>query len=290
MVPTGPTDTAVTYQVQANYGPNNSLSSAPSTPQSPLDQTLAVQTAIVRGPQGRLYLVAPNIPPGVAWIRVFPTSSGVNYPYDFFNDYGYRQPQTNFTANLTYSAGDVLVSSFSQGSFRLPNSFLPPFGKYTFQCRPFGTNGHVGPAAAPSVLVGSFGPTYVPFMDGSEHLRENLAFWLEAADESGPFQFAINDNTFPQAPTYLFTSGYAYANYHFTLDFGTPFDKIAFIDEFKPFEDNYYLRNFIYSPTNLNPDGSLGTGSFLRRRHATGAHGHNQPFRLPGVRIYKSGR
>jgi hypothetical protein len=247
------------YQVRANYAPGNS---ALSVAQRPISQAYALSTAIVRGPQGQYFLLASAIPNGVTTLRVFREVLEVRYPLDMVNPYSYLQPATIFTASVSGDHFDVPVTNFVQGQYALPDSAVPLYGRYTFVCRPLGMNGTIGPLSTPSLPDAAAISAYIPFLDGSEQLRQNLVFALEAADETGPFQFRLSDNTYPICPAWIFPSSYAYASYHFPWDLGFSAYKYSFVDEFKPFEDNYFLRNFLYSPTNVSSDGSLASGVY----------------------------
>ena len=104
--------------------------------------------------------------------------------------------------------------------------------------------------------------TFIPFVDGTEQLKENLAFALEAADENNSFQFMVAINQNPIPPAYIFPTNYVSAGFYFPFDYGLPQYNAAFLDPFKPFEDNYFLRNFVYALTNVNSDGSLASGVY----------------------------
>lgn len=142
---------------------------------------------------------------------------------------------------------------------------MPLFGTYGsfISCRAVGANGAVGAASTifqinNLLLAESEIGARIPFIDGTEQLKENLAFQLEAADKIGAFSFYVDGAN--QAVS--FPQNYAYAGYYFPLDFGIPQYNYAFLHPFKPFEDNYFYRNFVYAFTNLNSDGSLKSGAF----------------------------
>jgi hypothetical protein len=157
---------------------------------------------------------------------------------------------------------------------------MPVYGGYSVSCRPLGTNGSFGPLADTTQAFTQPSTAFIPFVDGSKQLKQNLVFALEAADGNGPFEFMIPVSQYPIPPTYIFPRNYAYASYHFPLDFGSSLYIDSFLDEFKPFEDNYFLRNFVYSPTNMNSDGSLGSGVYYDPSVI--------PFSLPPIQIPSS--
>jgi hypothetical protein len=250
------------YTVQANYSSNSY--SSPEEP--PFNPRLNVSPAIIRGAQGQYILLVPNIPSEATTIRFYPQPSGATYPDDFFNTETYLQPESNFTPSSTTNIIDVPVSSFStNGEYVIPTSLMPLFGTYGsfINCRALGADGSAGAASTifiinNDLLAESEILARVPFIDGTEQLKENLAFQLEAADKLGSFSFYVEEAN--QAVS--FPQNYAYAGYYFPFDLGSPQYDFAFLHPFKPFEDNYFYRNFVYAFTNLNSDGSLASGAF----------------------------
>jgi pimeloyl-ACP methyl ester carboxylesterase len=251
------------YTVQANYSGNEDAS--PEEP--PFNPRLTISPAIVRGAQGQYILLVPNIPSGVASIRLYLQPSGADYPDVFFSMETYQQPENYFMPSSTTNIIDVPAGSFTtNGEYAIPASLMPLFGTYgnSISCRAIGADGTAGPASTVFQVNIQFPAETeiwgrIPFMDGREQLKENLAFQLEAADELGSFGFYVDGAegavNFPQ--------NYAFANYYFPLDFGSSQYNYAFLDPFKPFEDNYFYRNFVYAFTNLNSNGSLASGAFF---------------------------
>jgi hypothetical protein len=250
------------YTIQANY----SGASYSSPEEGPFNPRLSISPAIVRGAQGQYILLVPNIPSEAATIRFYPQPSGATYPDDFFNVETYLQPESDFTPSSTTNIIDVPVSSFStNGEYIIPASLMPLFGTYGsfISCRALGSDGSAGAASTIFIannyfLAESEIQARVPFLDGTEQLKENLAFQLEAADKLGSFSFNVDGAN--QAVS--FPQNYAYAGYYFPLDFGSPQYDYALLNPFKPFEDNYFYRNFVYAFTNLNSDGSLTSDPF----------------------------
>jgi hypothetical protein len=249
------------YTVQANY----SGAAYASPQQPPFNPRLSISPALIRGGEGRYILLVPNLPSGATTIRFYPQPSGADYPDDFFNAQTYAQPGSYFMPGATTNIIDVPASSFTNGEYVIPASLLPFFGTYGsfINCRAIGVDGSVGAASLlylmnNYILAESEIQALVPFLDGTEQLKENLAFQLEAADELGSFAFYVDGAN----DTVAFPQNYAYAGFYFLLDFGDPQYKNAFLHPFKPFEDNYFYRNFVYAFTNLNDDGSLASGAF----------------------------
>jgi hypothetical protein len=250
------------YTVQANY----SGASYSSPEEGPFNPRLSISPAIVRGAQGQYILLVPNIPSDATTIRFYPQPSGATYPDDFFNIETYLQPENDFTPSSTTNIIDVPVSSFTtNGEYAIPTSLMPLFGTYGsfISCRALGADGSAGAASTIFIannyfLAESEIQARVPFLDGTEQLKENLAFQLEAADKLGAFSFYVDGAN--QAVS--FPQNYAYAGFYFPLDFGSSQYNFAFLHPFKPFEDNYFYRNFVYAFTNLNGDGSLTSSPF----------------------------
>ena len=122
-------------------------------------------------------------------------------------------------------------------------------------------------------------------------MRQNLVFALEAADENGPFQYRLPDNTSPVLPAWVFSFNLRLCQLPLPLDFGCSAYNYSVVDEFKPFEDNYFLRNFAYSPDTVNPDGSLASGVYYRSQCLPSNCGPRPtPILVPGIRLRDSGQ
>jgi hypothetical protein len=270
------------YQVQANYAQGNS---SLSVAQDPQNQNMSVDTVLIRGSNGQYYLAAPNIPNTITNLRIYPEASYSEYPNFQFDIYS--QPMTNFnsTAGATYL--DFPSASFTNGLAIIPESFLPYYNAYNLICVPMGTNGTFGPFAyvtyglfqstsagsnwynaeisALATEINNYWGNLIPFLDGTTQLRQNLIFQLESADELNALQFSVEAIYPDPRPTAIpfvgssdvyFLSDYAWANFHMR-DGGY----VPVVNEFKPFEDNYFYRNFVFgSGGDLNPNGSLVSG------------------------------
>jgi hypothetical protein len=113
--------------------------------------------------------------------------------------------------------------------------------------------------------IGGIWGNVLPFLDGTTQLRQNLIFQLETADQLNALQFSVEAiypdpraSEFPLngSSDVFFLNNYAWANFH--IRYG---QSVALVDEFKPFEDNYFYRNFTaQSEADLNSDGSLASG------------------------------
>lgn len=250
-----------TYQVEANYSGASYLGGT----EQPLNPKYTIATAIARGPQGQYILLVPNIPNGVSKIRVYIQVTAATYPDDFFNStQTYQQPETMFTPTLSVTNFDVPVSSFTNAQYGIPSSLMPYYGSYGVVCRAIDGNEIPGPASTADQVGQPFAESqisaFVPFVDATEQLKENLAFQLESADGNGTFAFTVNNVSQTSPTSIVFPQNCAAVGFFFLLDFGLPQYNYAFIDPFKPFEDNYFYRNFVYASTNVNANGSLTSG------------------------------
>ncbi len=275
------------YQVQANYSDQGQEVSSPlSIAQTPQNQNMALDTALLRGPQGQYYLAAPNIPNTVTNLRIYAEPQYSEYPNFTFDIYS--QPMTNFNSSPGAVYLDFPPTQFTNGLAPLPRSFLPYYNANYLICVPMGSNGTFGPFAY--VMLGFFQQTaqnsswyntefsdlvtepfpgndwgnFMPFLDGTVQLRQNLIFQLEAADQDNALQFSVADNgdtrptVFPMngQSDVFFLGNYAWANFHMRNG-----NSVALVNEFKPFEDNDFYRNFIVqSSGDLNTNGSLASG------------------------------
>jgi hypothetical protein len=222
-----------TCSVQINYA-NGSSSSATS---SILNPAYSVEVYAIRGVQGRVNLVAPTIPANVKAIRVWPSQDD--------ND-------------NTLPSFDAPVSAFTNGVYIVPDSLLTPYRQYQFVSLGIGYDGTLG-SVPPDLLYPSGPPSSFPFLDGRRHIQQSLAFLLQASTESEPYSYYITiDYDGSGATLQACPDEYAYAGFY---PFDTS-DESSFLDEYRPFEDNYFLHNFVFSTGDLNANGSIATGAF----------------------------
>ncbi len=280
--------TLPSYQVVAQYSsPSGTQYSSVSIPQFPTTASMAVSVALLRGPKGQYYLAAPNLPNTVTNLRIFLQPAFSEYPNILFDIYS--QPMTNFNSTATASYHDFPANSFVNGMCPVPQSFLPNYNSLNLTCVTMGANGTFGPATPvttgffqyvpqsadwynyelSSVFneIGGYWGNALPFLDGTAQLRQNLIFQLESADQLNALQFSVEaiypdprPSIFPVSGSsdVFFLNNYAWANFHVRNG-----GSVALVNEFKPFEDNYFYRNLIaHSSGDLNSDGSLASGVF----------------------------
>jgi hypothetical protein len=291
-----------TYYLVAEYStPSGTQYSSASLPQTPQNQNMSVDTALIRGPKGQYYLVSPNIPNTITNLRIYAFASESEYPNLLFDIYS--QPMTNFNSIAGATYLDFPTNQFTNGLAPVPQSFLPYYNANDLVCVPMGSNGTFGTFAYVSTgfyqdapqstgwlnsqtwqpfesegissdwfnyefsslytQIGGIWGNVLPFLDGTTQLRQNLIFQLESADEDNALQFSVSDAGDTRPTVYpmvgnsdvFFLNDYAWANFHMRNG-----NNVALVNEFKPFEDNYFYRNFVLGSTSeLNPNGSLAS-------------------------------
>jgi hypothetical protein len=272
-----------TYQVQANYALGDS---SLSLPQSPQNQSMSVDTLLIRGSQGNYYLVAPNIPNTITNLRIYAFASSSEYPNIMFDIYS--QPMTNFNSGASAEYLDFPSVNFTNGYALMPQTFIPYYNAFSLACVPMGSNGTFGPFTYVNSAFFQFSATgfnwynaeegslqtqinglwgnLTPFLDGTTQLRQNLVFQLESAEEDNALVFSIDSIGDTRPTVYpmngysddFFLPNYAWANFHMR-DGNT----VGLVHELKPFEDNYFYRNMVVDSTgDLNPNGSMLSGIY----------------------------
>ncbi len=114
-----------------------------------------------------------------------------------------------------------------------------------------------GYLTAQSYYGGAFTPGR--FNDASTQMVQNVTFFLRAAGLTSPFQYSFNagyGNTAVVQPT-----NYAYVSYwNVNENTGDGLGSGSYLDWGMPFQQNYRLRNFVFSTTNVGSSGYLNTG------------------------------
>lgn len=261
------------YRVAARYPPGNS-SFSQNVRVNQADVRLApAAAAIVRGPRGQLYLAVSALPQAVASLRVSRTVARAWYPlFDYDPSFAQRSyfPENRVFPNDTSSATlEIPVSELSNGVYPIPASFTPDFGRYRFSLEVITPDGTAGEALSLASSQGAFNlfeQNKIPFLDGAAHLKQNLMFWLKAANASETFRYSI-DAFGPEDPSSSYYNSVGDANY-VSIDFyrregqwNRPFpDNELVIDEFRPFQENQFLRNWAFQPGHLDGHNNINTG------------------------------
>jgi hypothetical protein len=233
-----------TFQVEGDYAGGNSTPSAPT----PLEAN-SLSASIVPGPSNAVYVAISGVPANAVslnWIL-------------YYNDYnGIAQQTTNV----------ISLSALTNGLFTLPSSWLPAssliYGSgssFSLQSR-----NHDGSLSAAVIVPNPFpnllGTEWnLTFFDGREQLKQNLIFQFRIANAVTPFSLAIYtigdpgpDYFYQYQTTAISPSGYVYASFHdinnYNGIYGTGRDDVG-LNVYRPFEDNYFYRNFVYGGANF---------------------------------------
>ena len=241
------------YRVRANYPAQSSAPTAMEerTPGSG-DPSYTLPATIVRGAGGQMFFVAGTSKDVVTHRitrRVAPSIHPKNYIFEVGTNYLKRTFQpvrdtvTIEVPNLSAAAGPVPVTE----------QFMPLYGWYFLTFQQVGWDGLVGNATP--------GGTYfdaTPYLDGREHLLENLNFALRAGGAEQPFNFQFGTGAFSAGSAYGFFPDYAVAGFHWMKHIYTATFEV--FDPFRPFEDNAIFRNFCYDPQRVDTHGNLLNG------------------------------
>jgi pimeloyl-ACP methyl ester carboxylesterase len=222
----------VAYLVQAHYSGGD----------SPWSETVwlddprrSVSANIVRGPQGRTYLILSTIPESTVALRLSRVDTHV-----------YPNVVTNF---------DIAIANVTNGVYQLPESWSPPLGKaYQWFIQTVDVNDQFSDAIGPQFNEP------IPFFDGRQQLKQNLIFQLRSAglEESFGYRSIGDPETYFWEWRFSYPTDYAYASFYELDDYyGYP---DAYQREFLPFRENYIYRNFAFNTTNMTDSGWLDTG------------------------------
>jgi hypothetical protein len=258
------------YQFQADYSGGNSALGIADNPQIAPEYT--TDAYIVRGPQGRLYLAASAVPPNVSSIRigVGMNSSGIGLgadapypiPYTFSSFWQASQDFGDLFTNIF----DVPVTNLINGVYEIPTGDVPAFYGAFFYSQAVGADGRLGNPSEEQYLS-NWESGNVPFLDGTTEIQQNVSFLLRAATQTQPFSFYDQVPGFaPFYPTPQRTN-YVFAGFHGFQDLN--FSALQ-MNEFEPFEENYFYRNFAYLTDPDDAHGNLLTGAYSYRDIAIG--------------------
>ena len=244
------------YEVEADYA-GGSLSQAISStlyqPSTPPTYNLNVTAQMVRNQTGHWQLMFSSIPANVQKIAFY------WYFWDYFYDLGPGADTSDFDSNgqpLT-TENDIPVSSITNGVYVLPDflttNWFPnnSLGKVAM-IQPIGTNNQYGVLSQ----VG-FQPYDSPtFVDGRQHLKQNLLYQLRSATISQP-NAPLSENGIWWNPFYISEGIPVDTNYvessifHWSLMFKgyNSFDvEYLKMDDVWPITANYQLHGNLYDP------------------------------------------
>jgi Alpha/beta hydrolase of unknown function (DUF900) len=223
-----------TYQFQADFSGGDSLASPNADPQ--INPGSVVNAKFVRGPFGRWQLAFSAIPASIQSIQI---SWGL---WDYFYDYG----------GLNGVTQTISVSNLANGCYVIPDDVITNELGGFVSVQGIGSDGLPGPLVQAGIL-----PQDAPYwMDGRQHLQDNLAFLIRAAGETQPYTVIDSDMSSAVLPlnTNFVQVSFIHpsvAEKYFTGNF-IPF--IALENVF-PLTLNYALAQWLYS-TNPAPSWS----------------------------------
>ena len=250
------------YQFQADYSGGNSALGSADNPEIVPEYT--TEAYIVRGPHGRLYLAASAVPSSVSSIRVAVgiNSSGIALgadapyplPYTFSTFWQASHDYGLYFTNIF----DVPVTTLVNGIYEIPAADVPTFYGAFFYTQAVGADGRLGYPSEEQYLP-NWDSGNVPFLDGTTEIQQNVSFLLRAATQTQPFSFYDQVPGFaPFYPTPQRTN-YVFAGFHGFQDLN--FSALQ-MNEFEPFEENYFYSNFSYQTDPNDAYGNLLTGAY----------------------------
>ena len=232
---------SATYRVKAtNVGGNSHYS--PEL-KNLVDPRMTVDAKIVRGPGGRLFLAVAALPPDAVSLLVYRQTFDADFPQ---GDY-YQSGGSVFDAGLADGSFTVALSSLTNGVALLPTNSIPAYGRYFLYVTakgPDGRPGHWTPINEP--------PT-VPFLDGTAAMKQNLSFLLRSAGAFDPLHFRVKYADESYSYLYAWPADYVYSGCFDLWGY-------AIQNEFEPFEENRYFRNFAFPVNGVLSSGLLDSG------------------------------
>jgi hypothetical protein len=203
------------------------------------------QAALVHGPGGQAYLVLSGATSNVVGYNIDLTTYAESYP----ETGDYNQCQNTYPSNLYQYQLEtnfyIPASQFSNGVVELTEAQCPLYMLWpSVYVNPQLEGGSTGAA------VSATGPFVdVPFIDGTEQMKQNVRFLLRAAGfDAFGYSFPLGCVYQPYSVT--FPENYVYSALY---SFGQ-------LNHFQPFEDNYFYCNFVFNSSLVDVNGYLDTG------------------------------
>lgn len=240
------------FQISANYPSGSSAYIAAGSP-STINPLLTLPATVASGTNGRLFLLTATPSVTVTGLMLIASPANDYFPKDGIYSVASQFPRTNFTTR-NYAVGSILPASSLQASpLKISTNFAPIYGWYNFSLQALGTNGTSGNVVQPVWWADG-----TPFLDGRQHLLDNLNFALRAASASQSFDFYFPANPYISAgmcygifPNYT-TAGFswAFANNDEVLH------RSDILDPFLPFENDSVLRAFCFDTNRFDAYGN----------------------------------
>ena len=242
-------DYPIEYGIQANYTNGNSGWSYTSV--NPSYGAASAQVGLGSG--GSTVLAVTGIPSSAFGIQVTRA------------DYG-----TIFNSSSIVGTNSFFVpaSSFANGAYTVPTNMtgLGYAGSewYVQTVWSNGTTKVLSVASGAGFLTAQsyYGGIFTPgrFNDASTQMVQNVTFFLRAAGLTSPFQYSFDAGYGMIAV--IQPTNYAYVSYwNVNENTGDGLGYGSYLDWGMPFQQNYRLRNFVFSTTNVDSSGYLNTGA-----------------------------
>ena len=252
------------YQIVANHA--SSVASAPASTQLPssvinlppnasLNSKLNISAQLVRNENGLWHVMFLNIPTNAQTILL-------NWCwYDYFYNMGPQNGDINqdLSAFAYCPPIKIPVASLTNGVYVIPdwqllNNFPNNWIGDVGYVQAMDANGNIGPSS----LVGYLRYDSPRWVDGRQHLKENLLFQLQAATVSQPCarlaEHAVWFNPWFQDLEIAADANYVESSiFHSSAMLGI-YATYVKMDDVWPFTANYELHHSLYDPNYNGPD------------------------------------
>ena len=238
-----------TYTLHGNYALGNSGGETLSM----FDPNTTVASQIVVGGSGgRNLLLTSPVPAGTMTLRVIRSYSDDYWSYTTDT---YNMPISDLNGNAVFLA-DNLFGELDNSESALEDWYVQTVN----------ANGDVSNPTQAGSQDWDWGvPFPVPFLDGRQQLKQNADFIFRAADAILLYYAYIDTWDYPNTISYYYwyPANYSYAGLYGITDIGSANYNYSgsYLDKFRPFEENYFFHNFVYTTSDINPStGTLTTG------------------------------
>ncbi len=199
----------------------------------------AVDARLIRGATGRWELVCPAVPARISALRLD------RFDWDYYHDTG-----------TFLNSEDVPAASLTAGAYVIPDGEIVNHLGHVLWVAGLGPSGQPGTA----VKAGTVSLDAPYFVDGRQHAKENLIFFLRAAGLwqpywAGDYRDCMSAGCRFDSGTNCVVSGFIERAIEGKW-YSDPQSFVA-LQNLWPFVVNYHLRNAVYDPT-VAPPGPWG--------------------------------
>jgi hypothetical protein len=156
---------------------------------------------------------------------------------------------------------DVPVTQITNGVYQIPPSWFPASDDgLTYDYAPLvqtiDANDNVSSA---QFMDGDSWAS--PYYDGRIAMKQDVTFLLREPNNNGPFSCDVGPPPWNLEENFIAPSNYVFAGLY---DVSSPVDATTNdFDYFRPFEDNYFYRNFVFQQDDVNTNGYLTNGLLM---------------------------